>query len=165
MLMLITLLAACKPAEDAPEGSGNVVVYAIRHVEKDTTAGVQDPKLTDEGTARAQVLATFMADVDLSAVYSTPYSRTRDTVQPVADSHGLEVNTQWAEGGIALSAHILATHHHETVIAAGHSNTVPALIAGLGGPVITIEESSYGELWVVTVVDGVATAVKTPFED
>jgi phosphohistidine phosphatase SixA len=167
MLLLITLLSACKPTMPAGQANalrvGDVVVYAIRHMEKETTPGVQDPELTDVGAARAETLATFLADVDLAGAYSTPYNRTMQTLEPVAAAKGLEIDTTW-DGRTQLAAHILATHDNEIVIASGHSNTVPDLIAGLGATPPTIAEDSYGELWVVTVQDGMATAVLTSFE-
>jgi len=167
MFLLIALLTACATEKQGPaigaDAAGDVVVYAIRHMEKETTPGDQDPALTDVGTDRAQTLATFLTDIELAAAYSTPYKRTIGTIEPTADVHGLEIDTTW-DGTTQLAAHILATHDGETVISSGHSNTVPALIAGLGADAPIIEESSYGEMWVVTVTDGVATAVLTPFE-
>ncbi len=167
MLVLIALLTACEPVtatvdstDDALVAS-DLVVYAIRHMERDSTPGVQDPELTDVGASRAETLAAFLADVEIAAAYSTPFNRTVQTIQPTADANGIEIDTNW-EDMAGLAAHILANHDNQEVIAAGHSNTVPPLIAGLGAEAPVI--NSYGELWVVTVTDGVATAALTPFE-
>jgi broad specificity phosphatase PhoE len=43
---------------------------------------------------------------------------------------------------------------NEDVVVVGHSNTTPALIALLGGPKITIEESDYGTLFILTLSEG-----------
>ena len=165
MMMLFALLFACRPAAAPVEAldadHADVVVYAIRHFEKETTVGDDDPVLTEVGVARAQALAVFLSQVDLHAAYSTPTNRTRQTLEPVAAAQDLEIDTAW-QGGLDLAAHILATHDGQTVISAGHSNTVPDLIAGLGAPAPEIY--SYGELWVVTVTGGSADAVLTPFD-
>ena len=168
MLVLIAAIFGCQPATPAGEWAadrqGDLVVYAIRHFEKETTPGVSDPELTELGRERAQKLAVFLEPVPIQSVYSTPYHRTMQSVEPVAESKGLEVDTEW-QGQQDLADHILATHGGQHVIAAGHSNTVPDLVAGLGvSPAPVIEEDSYGELWVVTVQDGKATAERTVFD-
>jgi 2,3-bisphosphoglycerate-dependent phosphoglycerate mutase len=168
MMYLIAALFGCQPApttdEAASDPQGDVVVYAIRHFEKETTPGVTDPELSEVGLARAEQLAQFLESVPLKMAYSTPYQRTLQTVEPVATAKGLEIDTQW-QGRQDLAAHILATHGGEQVIAAGHSNTVPDLIAGLGiSPAPVIEEDSYGELWVVSISNGEASAERTVFD-
>jgi len=41
-----------------------------------------------------------------------------------------------------------------TVLVVGHSNTVPAAIAALGGPRLEIDDKTFDDLFVVTLVDG-----------
>ena len=41
-----------------------------------------------------------------------------------------------------------------TVLVVGHSNTIPAGIAALGGPDVKIDDKTFDDLFVVTLVDG-----------
>jgi len=166
-MMVAPLLLAC--GAESPPGNRvraenpEVVVYAIRHFEKEL--GLEDPDLTPVGAARAQALADYLVDgqVPLQAAYATATRRTRQTLEPAAAAMGLEIDTQW-EGRQDLADHILATHDGEVVIAAGHSHTVPDLVASLGATEPELDAVGYGELWVVTVAEGEATAVRTPFD-
>lgn len=124
-------------------------VFVVRHAEKASDG--DDPPLTEQGQARARALAVRLADAPLVAVYSTPYLRTQQTVQPTADAHGLAV-TEY-DPGSDLPALILERHGGASVLVAGHSNTVPAIVAGLGAPEPgEIPHERYGDLYVVTRV-------------
>jgi probable phosphoglycerate mutase len=68
----------------------------IRHGQTDavdrylagTAAGVP---LNETGRAQAERLAVLLRQVPLSAVASSPLTRTRETAAPIAESHGLDV--------------------------------------------------------------------------
>jgi phosphohistidine phosphatase SixA len=144
------LLLACATQTIAPEPAAQppppLRAYVVRHAE---TADGDDPPLTAQGAARAEALRDLLADQPLAAVYSTPYQRTVQTVQPTAAAHGLEVIEYDPSGD--LPAGVLAEHGGETVLISGHSNTVPALVAGLGAPQPDeIPHERYGDLWLVT---------------
>lgn len=116
--------------------SAPTVVIIVRHADKATTpAG--DPPLTQVGVERAQTLATLLADAKVGAVMHTPTTRTRETARPVAERFGLtpEVIPQ---GPLELQAaavvEMVRAHRGQTVVVVGHSNTVMAWIAALGGP-------------------------------
>jgi broad specificity phosphatase PhoE len=131
-------------------------ILLVRHAEKAATAG-DDPELTQEGRARAEKLATAIEDVDIAAIYSTPFKRTRDTVAPIASAKGIEVIVTEAGPGFTddLAARILEDHRGETVLVVGHSNTLGATIQTLGGgPAVDLDESEYGDLFVCTIPDG-----------
>lgn len=114
-------------APDAPAAPTQpLVVYAVRHAEKVTERG--DPELSPEGTARAAELARVLADVPVDAIYSTNTKRTRTTAQPLATAKGLEIQS-YAPGRLAPT---LAAGTARCVVVVGHSNTVPALLRGLG---------------------------------
>jgi 2,3-bisphosphoglycerate-dependent phosphoglycerate mutase len=50
-----------------------------------------DRPLTDKGRRDADELARSLADLDLAAVYSSPYRRALETIEPVARRHGVAV--------------------------------------------------------------------------
>lgn len=150
---LLVLGTAILPDFRAHAGSVTTVVL-VRHAEKDT-APPEDPPLTEAGRARAENLAHVAADLGVTTIFTSRYARTRQTVQPLADQLGLTPVEYDAGDGAALIATILADHRGKTVLVAGHSNTVPALIGLLGGPELPdIDGRVYHDLFVVTVPGG-----------
>lgn len=132
----IFLLALCAPlalrAQSAP-----TVVIIVRHADK-ATAPAGDPPLTETGVARAQALAAMLKDAHVSAVLHTPTTRTRETARPVAEQFGLTTEVLPLGGPTPIHAELVAEavrrHAGQTVVVVGHSNTVMAYIAALGGP-------------------------------
>jgi probable phosphomutase (TIGR03848 family) len=71
----------------------------IRHATNDWVgerlAGwMPDVHLNEEGQAQAVALARRLADVPLSAIYSSPLERTLETAQPLAQAQGLSVQVR-----------------------------------------------------------------------
>jgi 2,3-bisphosphoglycerate-dependent phosphoglycerate mutase len=60
----------------------------VRVVEADAPA---DPPLRDRGRRQAERLAAWLADEDLDGIVSSPMRRARETAEPVAAAHRLEV--------------------------------------------------------------------------
>ena len=50
--------------------------------------------LNEQGRTQAAALARRLAEVPLSAIYSSPLERTLETAQPIADSHGLAIRVR-----------------------------------------------------------------------
>ncbi|MEM1031084.1 MAG: phosphoglycerate mutase family protein [Myxococcota bacterium] len=132
-----------------------VTVYVVRHAEKAATPE-DDPPLSPVGQARAAALPETLARLPgagpLTAVFSSPFARTRQTVAPVADRYDLPILTVGAGDidGVVASLRRLAPGQRALV--AGHSNTVPRILAALGiRGEITLSEEAYGDLFVVTL--------------
>jgi len=126
-------------------------VLVVRHAEKQTDQG-DDPPLTEKGTARAQLFARMLARIKPAAIYATEWRRTRDTLQPLAETSSVPIEQVKAKETDALAKKILREHEGETVVVAGHSNTVNKLIAALGGPAMAdLEDSDYDNLFLVTI--------------
>jgi broad specificity phosphatase PhoE len=128
-------------------------IYLVRHAEKVDDS--RDPELSDAGRARAVALTEFFAEIHVDAVFATEYQRTRDTVAGIAQARDLEVTVHPARDSAGLAEKLTAMDGQTTVIA-GHSNTVPAIIAALGGPTLEIDHSDYENLFLVVLVDGKA---------
>jgi broad specificity phosphatase PhoE len=69
-------------------------LFLIRHgattlSAEDRFAGAIDVALSDEGSRQAESLAERLAGDTLSAVYTSPLTRTRDTALRIAQPHGL----------------------------------------------------------------------------
>lgn len=104
-------------------------IYLVRHSEKDLTSNnYTDPPLTSCGEGRAESLKNFFNDVSLEAIYSTDYTRTKNTAQPTAESKGLEVK-EYASFDLEEFSEILIKKKQDALVV-GHSNTT-GVLAGL----------------------------------
>lgn len=156
-------------AEARVEGATTIIV--VRHGER--APGDDDPHLSTEGTARANTLGWMLQDVGVSAIYSTDYNRTRETVGPLAERMGVELRIEnvgpvRGEGQgpfLDFARRVVEAHTGETVVVAGHSNTVAAIVTAFGaGDVAPLTEADYDRLFVVTVSPtGVGTLLRLRF--
>ena len=113
-------------------------------------------RLTEAGEARASALAAALADANVQAVITTQLARTRDTGRPVAEARHVtpEVVSAGGAGHAQAVADAVRRHAGQTVLVVGHSNTVPAIVAALGGPKMPdICDSQYSSLYTL-VLDG-----------
>src|SRR4051812_24667993 len=62
----------------------------VRHAEKMADAG-KDPALSSEGNARTKRLVSLLEKTTIDAIYTTPYKRTRSTVEPLAQAKRLTI--------------------------------------------------------------------------
>ncbi len=157
--MLITTVAPLRtPARAGAMLSNRVqaaptVVYVVRHAEKAVDdADPRDPGLSPLGLLRREALGRALADAPLRAVFATEFRRTRQTVEPLAESRGLAVTTAPARDAAGLAKTILESHRGQSVLVAGHSNTVPAILRALGAvEAPDLAESDYDDLFIVTI--------------
>jgi len=63
----------------------------IRHAEKDLTQSTNDPDLSTEGKSHAARLVGVLMKTDIQAIYSTPFRRTQQTVEPLATAKAVQV--------------------------------------------------------------------------
>lgn len=107
------------------------LVIAIRHADVDPGT---DPPLNGAGQARAEELRHVLGDAGITAIFVTSWQRTRLTAQPLATDLGL---VPVVEDDVAATiAAVRALPSNQAVLLVGHTNTVPDLISGLGGPTI-----------------------------
>lgn len=123
----------------------------MRHGEKATVG--QDPELTPQGQARAQAIASILSRAGITAVFSTPTQRTRQTAQPLAQRAGLEVQLYDPRAPRALVEKVKALSG--AVLVVGHSNTLPELVRLFGGaPGADIGDDEYDRLYQLTPAVG-----------
>jgi phosphohistidine phosphatase SixA len=152
MKVIILLLCCAFP----PQGMGaeDKAWYFVRHFEK---LQGEDPGLSDAGGQRAIKLAEFFTDIPLSQIYSTDYKRSQQTAAPVADKLALAVLC-YDPRKLAQLADKLRLSNHVLVI--GHSNTTPQLITLMGGSAKPMSELDYGQIFIVSKIEGeIATQV------
>ncbi|TYT25453.1 histidine phosphatase family protein [Luteimonas viscosa] len=132
LLSIAGLLGACAGRDTRSSAEGATFVV-VRHAEKASSPD-DDPVLDPAGLERARLLARELADQPVVAIYATGYRRTRQTAAPSAATFGLQVTTYDAKApATALAAQLRAAHPRGTVLVAGHSNTVPDIVAALCG--------------------------------
>ncbi len=148
LVLLVALFALTASA--APV----TTVILVRHAEK--AAVEDDPPLSPEGEARAQKLARMLAASGITAIYTTPFARTRNTAAPLAAA--LKVTPVEMKTGPAYAAETAAKvreHAGGTVLVVGHSNSTQNVMKALGvAAAPKIEESEYDNLFIVTLTDG-----------
>ena len=161
-LLVVLVLALPLPAfAQATEPS---LVVLVRHAEK-AAEPADDPALSDAGRARAEALAAALRDAGVTAIVTTQFKRTRDTAQPLAAARGLQPEVVAAAKGEAHAQAVAAAvrkHAGGVVLVVGHSNTVPAIIAALGGPRLPdLCDSAYADLFVLVPGAGEARLVRS----
>ena len=151
MRILLALLLALLPTLAQAQPAAHPV-YVMRHL--DTPAGEPDPDLLPEGRATAIALADlmetdpFQGDRRPVAIYVSDYKRTRQTAAPTAARLALNLTIYDPRDTAGLIARVRA--EPGPVLIVGHSNTVPDIIAALGGtrPAPLVHED-FGDLWIV----------------
>ena len=124
-------------------------VYLFRHAEKQIIKGEDNPELTRAGFSRSNVLAQAMADITSGLIYSSEYTRTQQTVAPLAKQWSSDIIIKTAKDPEAQVEAALSNCNKHVIIA-GHSNTIPNLISLFGVmEEITIEDNQYGDLYII----------------
>jgi len=121
-------------------------VILIRHAEREP-AGT-DPSLSASGRRRAKLLADMLADAGIGAIFTSKFKRTKETAAPIAQRLNLapariDDNVSTAAQQVRAAA--------DRVLVVGHSDTVPELIAELGGPQVTIPDTAFDRFFVLRV--------------
>jgi len=153
----LALLAACAtPAatgESAPRD-----IYVVRHL--NTPAGEADPDLLPEGRRAADLLARWFGAgrPAPAAIYVSDYKRSRQTAAPLAARLGLTPIVYDPRDTSALIARVRAGPLPALIV--GHSNTVPDIVAALGGerPGPLVHED-FGDIWRVGA-DGITQRLR-----
>jgi broad specificity phosphatase PhoE len=128
-------------------------VLVVRHAEKESTA--KDPHLSAAGQRRAEDLAHAAGAAGVTAIYSTNFQRTQETVAPLAAALQLTPVVKSADQTDELVEEIKSTRRGQTVLVCGHSNTVPDIVKRLSGVVIDpIPDAGFDGLYVVTLIPG-----------
>jgi broad specificity phosphatase PhoE len=108
------------PGECPPPGMG------------ETARDSYGPTITEEGKARAAVLAHVASDAGVSAVYVSEYCRSQWTIKPFFERTGLAPKQFAASDVRGLIRDILTEHRGGTVLVSSHSDRIPQIISGLG---------------------------------
>ena len=154
LTLVLCTAAPSKAATADADRDGAQLVVLVRHAEKGGEPA-DDPALTAPGTARAATLAKLLSTMRIGAVITTEWRRTRDTAAPLAAAAAIVptvVDTRAAKGDAHAQAVVDAVRAQpaKAVLVVGHSNTVPAIVAALGGPKdLAIADEEYDHLYLL----------------
>jgi 2,3-bisphosphoglycerate-dependent phosphoglycerate mutase len=140
--------------------SQTTTFIVLRHAEKADSS--KDTYLSAEGLIRADELRKTLSPVDVTAIYSTPYNRTKQTVTPLATEKGITITEYQANKPYEEFVNeLLAANYGKTVVIVGHSNTVPEILKALTKNTfnVVISENQFDNLFVVSINEGKAPEV------
>ncbi len=125
MIGLFALFASCS----------TTTVYVARHAEKVDESDSTDLSVT--GKMRAVALADTLANRHVDLILTTPYRRTRQTAEPLAQRLHLPIGS-YPAAPIRAGVDQINLIRNRTVLVVGHSNTILELARGLGAtPTLT----------------------------
>lgn len=145
VLAFMALAAACATAPaEAPQ---QPVFFVMRHL--NTPEGERDPDLTAEGQRNAALLVDWFDTERPAAIYVSDFRRTRQTAAPLAARLGLTPIVYDPADTPGLIARVRAGPLPALIV--GHSNTVPDIIAQLGGErPAPLVHADFGDVWRVS---------------
>jgi broad specificity phosphatase PhoE len=164
---LLGLLAGALSSADAL-AAPTLQVVVVRHAEKSAEPAA-DPGLSEQGKRRALALAAALRHAGIRRIVVSGYARTGETAAPLAAL--LDIVPLVADTGSDIDAHVRGVVESVRgatgpVLVVGHSNTVPAIIQGLGGPeVAPIAEDEFNRLYVLGGIDGSPHLVQGRYGD
>jgi len=161
--LAITLIAAfgfAQPTAKTAQAPAQIglaesqIVFVLRHADTDPKSG-SNPSLNAQGQARAIQLANMIQDEQLNAIYVTNTNRSIQTAAPSAAAAGIAATIYPPFDASGLATSIRASNSADATLIIAHSNTVPTIIAALGGPALPdLEETSFDHFYAVLLKDG-----------
>jgi len=133
-------------------------IIFVRHADVDASAPLDnDTPLNARGRQRAELLADFLADVNIGsgvdAIYATVAKRTQETAQPLATRLGQKLNIDDPYNYERLVRRIFRDRRGKITLIVADADAIPPLIAELHGahPLPEFGARDYSEIYVVTV--------------
>lgn len=153
LVLILCLLGITFTSALAQDTSAITTVVLVRHAEK-ADDGTRNPPLSIYGQERAARLAQLLHLSELAGIYSTPFHRTQQTVQPLATALGLEVK-EYPPLKLEALDQLVMDQKGNSILIVGHSNTVPAMVNHLLGQekLEQLSENEYDKVFVVQITD------------
>ena len=151
-------------------------VWLVRHAAAgDRSAWQEDDRtrpLTKRGQRQAEAISSMLAPYGVDAVFSSPFIRCRQTVEPLAESAGLQVTDfdRLAEGARDKETlEWILTMGGKQVVACSHGDVIPGVIRRLdamGVPLYSpngVFDAKKGSIWTLALeANRVVSATYTP---
>ena len=159
-ILVFFTLVACndskKKQEKVVEDLSTTTYYLLRHAEKDRSdPSNKNPELTEEGVLRARNWATYFENIKIDQIFSTDYSRTKQTAAYTASQKQVMVESY--DPNSLYNDDFRELTKGNNVLIVGHSNTTPQFVNAIIGEkkYADIEDDENGLLYVVTIHQGV----------
>jgi 2,3-bisphosphoglycerate-dependent phosphoglycerate mutase len=130
-------------------------IYFIRHAEKVDSS--KNPDLSTLGLERAAHWNEIFSETSFDAIYSTDFTRTKQTVAPTAANKKIDI-TIYDPKNIDVQK-FKTDNLGKTVLVVGHSNSIPDFVNKLINQDVysTMEDISFGNLYIVTLNGDIVT--------
>jgi 2,3-bisphosphoglycerate-dependent phosphoglycerate mutase len=154
MRRIYLVLAMCALVLNACAQKNEITTFILfRHAEKGND-GTDDPDLKPEGVERAKRIAAMLKDTKVDAIFTTNYKRTKNTVIPLAEAKGLQVQ-QYEAFKTAVIEDMISKHKGGTIVISGHSNNIPWIANLLIGKETykNFDDADYDNVLIVSVVE------------
>jgi hypothetical protein len=131
-------------------------IIFVRHAETEAAAGDADPALSARGRQRAEMLADFLANIDVvasvDAIYATTARRTQETAMPLAKRLGLTLNIDDPYLVERLMRRIMRDRRGKITLIVTDGDAIAPLIDELHGSkrLPAFGATDFGDLYVVT---------------
>ena len=149
VVLAVVLAAVLCPALAAAQE----VVFLVRHAEKEIDSDEPGVGLSDAGHARAERLASLLREAGITAIYTSPTRRTRQTAEPLAKALGLKLKTYpviHEMGQYDFGELVKDLRQEKVALVVGHASTVPETIEALGYPgELEISSNEYDNLFIL----------------
>ena len=124
-------------------------IYFIRHAEKVDSS--KNPDLSTFGLERAAHWGEIFSHTTFDAIYSTDFSRTKQTAMPTAANKKIDI-TIYDPKNIDFQK-FKTDNLGKTVLVVGHSNSIPDFVNKLINQDVypTMEDKTFGNLYIVTL--------------
>ncbi len=141
-------------------------VVVVRHAKAGERSSWEEQEfersLNQAGIKQAQAIAEFLKEGTFTALFSSPYKRCVQTLDPLGDALGLEIklDERLAENTtyVALQSFLLSLGGDGFYVACTHGNVAPELVEMLIGSnmerVGTPLRCAKGSLWDIEIVRG-----------
>ena len=122
-----------------------------------------DPPLSPAGEQRAAKLAAMLSASGIKAIFTSEYTRTRQTAAPLAQKLNLKPVMAAAKDPAPLVGQLRRLQGNALIV--GHADTIPDLMRQLGvAETVTIGDNDYDNLFVVVrTAAGRATLVRLKY--
>ena len=133
-------------------------IYLVRHAKAGSSdrwdGDDRQRPLTDKGRVQAQLLAKRFAGVPVPRIFSSPYVRCVETVEPLSKARGVDIESieLLAEAGSFAPIIDLLLSVPEHTVLCSHGDTIPETIAALcrrGMEIEGPEDWRKGSTWVL----------------
>jgi len=124
-------------------------IWVVRHAEKDkTNPEDKNPNLSDEGRIRAGDLAIYLKKVKFDVAFATPTKRTHQTLDSLVIKKVIDYKDVKE-----LVDDIKKNYVGQTIMIAGHSNTVLEIVEAFGAkrPREDLTDDDYDYIFHLTV--------------